>query len=604
VEVVVMISRALSVLIVFLFVPGIMAQRAAKPRTDSLGDPLPEGAIARIGTLRFKHNPAQGGAMDVALFAPDGSKIVTLSQDFGSIRLWDAESGKDIQGPWSTYNKPHSAVAFSPDSTKLAAVASANFFGNPQAQRAEIIVYDIARGQAVKTIAPIKHNARALAFADGGKTIVSAGEGTVRWWDLDSGKEKRSWTAFPGDKKATDGKLKTFINAALGPDAKSLAVEVAWISPPEAQNQVFNNQVAHEVVGFNLDKGAMTWHATGGRSFSQRYYRVAAGFVVTGQSSQLAFSANGKRVAFPVSPDKVELHDAVTGKLVVPPLETKVVDGNVIGLALSSDGSQLALASMDNTVLVWNVNSPSAPRKFMARVTQNRPYMRSLDFSPNDKKLLVGADADVQVYDVASLNEIQPWEGHRAWIDYVQFSPNGQELMTGCAKSNGLRSEELARWDTATWKRLQLTSLATPPWPNVGNISPDQSVYADRSGAELFDLKSGKLLARLNLPKGSPATRGFFSPKGKHYVFGSQVIRKAGWRVAASGGELSIHASHKARSILGRRAARCHFWPRQHDPRLRHGDRPRAAPHGDGGYAGRFRRQRQYRGQSRLLAGW
>src|ERR1700737_956109 len=89
-----MSSRVPALLTLFLLVTGTQAQ----PRTDSLGDPLPDGAIARIGTLRFKHNPAQGSTVDVALFAPDGSKIVSLSQNNDSIRLWDAGSAKEIPG--------------------------------------------------------------------------------------------------------------------------------------------------------------------------------------------------------------------------------------------------------------------------------------------------------------------------------------------------------------------------------------------------------------------------------------------------------------------------------------------------------------------------
>src|SRR5262249_29966221 len=209
---------------------------------------------------------------------------------------------------------------------------------------------------AVKTLAGVEHNPRALAFADGGKTLVAAGEGTVSWWDVDSGKEKRSWTPFPEEKNVReDGKKKTFINCALAPDAKSLAVEAAWILPEAALNGGVANETTLDAVGFNLDKGKMTWHATGGRSPSLRYYRIAAGYVITAQTSRLAFSADGKRVAVPLGPDKVEVRDTVTGKLAIAPLEMAgALHGNVVGLAMSSDGSQVALASTDGKVVLWD----------------------------------------------------------------------------------------------------------------------------------------------------------------------------------------------------------------------------------------------------------
>src|SRR4051812_42776788 len=90
-----MLSRAACTFLVALwFVTGlqgqpIQADQANKPSTDALGDPLPDGAIARLGTLRFKHTPARGVVIDAAAYSPDGSKIASVAQTTGSIRLWD-----------------------------------------------------------------------------------------------------------------------------------------------------------------------------------------------------------------------------------------------------------------------------------------------------------------------------------------------------------------------------------------------------------------------------------------------------------------------------------------------------------------------------------
>jgi hypothetical protein len=102
------------------------AQAPAKPRTDALGDPLPLGAVARLGTLRFKHNPAGNQPIDTALISPDGTKIASMVSSAGSIRLWDAASGKEISGPWTSANRYCTAVAFSPDSTLLRSASIAS----------------------------------------------------------------------------------------------------------------------------------------------------------------------------------------------------------------------------------------------------------------------------------------------------------------------------------------------------------------------------------------------------------------------------------------------------------------------------------------------
>src|SRR5580765_6711204 len=115
-----MIPRLASILFAgILFVANVHAQPPAKPRTDSLGDPLPPGAIARLGTLRFKHDPGRYAIIRTAIFSPDGKKIATLA-DNGTLRLWDAATGKELPGPWNTGSR-YATIAFSPDGTILAA---------------------------------------------------------------------------------------------------------------------------------------------------------------------------------------------------------------------------------------------------------------------------------------------------------------------------------------------------------------------------------------------------------------------------------------------------------------------------------------------------
>ncbi len=59
---------------------------------DFLGDPLPTGAVARLGSLRWRHD----NAVDFAAFLPDGKAVVTTSADC-IIRFWEHPSGKEIR---------------------------------------------------------------------------------------------------------------------------------------------------------------------------------------------------------------------------------------------------------------------------------------------------------------------------------------------------------------------------------------------------------------------------------------------------------------------------------------------------------------------------
>ena len=519
-----------------LIIPTLRAQTPKQPRMDSLGDRLPDGALARLGTLRYKHAPSGDPTIDVASFSPDGKRIASLVYGRGSVHICDAATGKEIPGAWKS-NHGCTAFAFSPDGSTLAMTTNQNQIpqkmvkGKEVAKQEVISLFDIVSGKLAKALTGQPENIRALVFADGGKTLVSAGMGTVRWWDVASGKELRSWQPLAEDKELAAGetkKTKTFFNCVLAPDAKAIALHAFYVdgNNPGLQNVAGNAAGDQEAVGISLETRKTVWRLVQKRKPNENQNQN------TQQSNmhmRFAFSADGKCVAIAMGTDKVELRDTHNGKLLTTPLVGGA--GFPGGLALSADGAMVAVAGNNSHVTIWQADGTAKPRiyksrKLVARIAQfwgNSTH--GLDFSADGKKLLVGVDADLQIYDVATLQEIHPADGHRGWIDYVAFAADGKRLLTGCADMN-LRSQELAAWDTATWKRLQLTSERMPPWPNFGIASPDQAVYVGNAGSDrsgLFDLKTGKLLSRINVPgKQGDQGRGFFSPGGNFYMLADQ----------------------------------------------------------------------------------
>src|SRR5436309_3492770 len=59
-------------------------------RTDLYGDPLPPGALARMGTVRLRHRYAQVG------FSADGKTLLSAGDD-QTVRVWDVKTGKQVQ---------------------------------------------------------------------------------------------------------------------------------------------------------------------------------------------------------------------------------------------------------------------------------------------------------------------------------------------------------------------------------------------------------------------------------------------------------------------------------------------------------------------------
>src|SRR5260370_9582501 len=69
-----------------------VAQDTPKPRTDASGDPLPDGALARFGTLRWRHPQP----VTFVAVLPDGKAGLTGSEA-RIFPMWDRATGKAMR---------------------------------------------------------------------------------------------------------------------------------------------------------------------------------------------------------------------------------------------------------------------------------------------------------------------------------------------------------------------------------------------------------------------------------------------------------------------------------------------------------------------------
>src|SRR5262249_32871327 len=119
----------------------------APSRIDRQGDPLPRGAQARLGSVRWRH----GHIITFAAFVAGRQELLTVGQD-GIARQWDAGTGKEVRhftlAPASADKpeglRPVSSVALSADGKIL--VSS----GDDCILR----VWDAAVGQELRQIQP------------------------------------------------------------------------------------------------------------------------------------------------------------------------------------------------------------------------------------------------------------------------------------------------------------------------------------------------------------------------------------------------------------------------------------------------------------------
>src|SRR5271155_2795029 len=77
--------------IILLGLGASMPQQVQAQTQDAYGDPLPPGALFRLGTQRLRH-----GAITSLAWSPDGKWVASAAGlgNVNSARVWDAATGK------------------------------------------------------------------------------------------------------------------------------------------------------------------------------------------------------------------------------------------------------------------------------------------------------------------------------------------------------------------------------------------------------------------------------------------------------------------------------------------------------------------------------
>jgi WD40 repeat protein len=501
-----MLRHAFAVVAGFLLASSVQAQ----PAVDALGDPLPPGAVARLGTLRFKHsstpdlsdsNLPLATAVSAVHFSADGKRFVSRSGPYGTIRVWDGATGKNLPGDWDDRVVAcEKAIAISPDGTLLAVHARDD--KQPGSELA-VLLWDVSAGRFLRSL-PGDKGVRSAEFADDGKTLVTTHADAVRWWDVASGKEWRSWKPFgaAAARDRDDGSPLTLeCHLTVSAGAQYL-LATFWRRDDEVEPQP-----AAATIVFDLPTGKERW-------------RLPKGKV---ESADCWLSTDGRRLACLVGKLQLDVHNAADGKrLFALPIEHQFFRNPMVrGITLSADGETVAIAGPDGHVYVWCVRD----RKWRTYTVRPAHWWnsktRGLAFSPDGTRLVVDSSTDLQVVDVATLKEVHSFDGHRGWVDDVAFSNDGKHLLTGGAQSD-LHPREVLTWDTTTWKRLKISSDQVAPWPNIGIASPEHGVYLGKDGDDrlnFYDYATGKPLGRLQVAgKLDEEARGFFAPGGRFFV--------------------------------------------------------------------------------------
>jgi RNA polymerase sigma factor (sigma-70 family) len=375
---------------------GRRARRLAFSRDGAVLTGAVSGAIYRWDAASGRQlTPASAQDSGVEQVLVAGGRLFTIDQD-GELHAWGTAGGKSPRRITGGVGK--GAVA-SPDGRFLAWAVEEVGRGS----RARL--YDVAADRFLDPFPAFAEDASVEAFLPGGKTILTLDRSasTVRLWDVESGKEQRSFSAYP--RKDPGGRRGTgypYANrrTALSPDGKTLAIGDMdsgrpvglWDVPTgklARQLDVRLTSVSAAVVGLErytrYGRGGMPW---------------VNGYMSSGNG--LAFSPNGRFLAtwsenpFTSSAtDHVAVWDVTTGRAV-----TKLLAGGrpiaAGSAAFAPDGRTLATASKDGLIRLWEV----ATWRVRAELRGHRDRITALMFGLDGRLFTGGLDTVVLGWDV------------------------------------------------------------------------------------------------------------------------------------------------------------------------------------------------------------
>ena len=403
------------------------ARRDAPKRLDLDGEPLPDGAVARLGTIRFNH----GSAIQSIVYTPDGKSILSFGNDH-ILRHWDALTGRERAASAAHENRTW-AYSLSSDGKRLT-----TFWGGEFVRRS-----DFATGvELSRWVAPSRnasYDLRSMVVSPDGATVAApslSAKSVCTLWNL----------ARTGDGRRLETDERRLASVAFSPGGDLIAT--AGAATIGSGGDLKNSRGVP--IGSKPEAGSVRiWNVRDG-TMRQLY-------LVDGcEPNSVLFSPDSRTLASCFTDGTIRVFDLVAGKRQA---YLNVRDQAQTCLAFSPDGRTLASRSKSSSntlfdlapVHIWDLTTFKETRQFPA----NEQFVSAVVFAPDGKTLAsAGSDNVVMLWDVATGSRINPSHTDRSSFTCVIASPADGRLIT--AGHDGT----IRRWDAATGReRKALGSL-------------------------------------------------------------------------------------------------------------------------------------------------
>ncbi len=448
--------------------------RAQSARLDTLGDPLPDGALARLGSNRFHH----GENVQKVFASPDGKHVVSAGHNH---KLWELTTGRSQPFNASMLVRPKSSqyiVVIGAWKNRLAMIVIEK--GIPK-------IVDVVTGDVLGLLPPEKDN-RYQSFA-----LRPDGE-AVAFMMLDP-LIRGHWMI--GEWKVKDDKIRT-----IGSFPETNSVTLGGYSSDGTR------LATHSYAGQRTD----VWDTSTGRSI------ISVTNPPDPVAEQFTFTGDGKLFAHEYRKDRaIRLWDAKTGKELKPIVYEDGYFGKEVSppsvLVASPNGKYLAHRTEFHFYRIFDVTTRKVVRDLKCRGFIGL----SAAFSADSKRLVTGEGDDLFVYDVATGAALDPDRG-ASNIAAIAWSPEGKRVATG----GGLGDATGRIWDATTGRLLNSLVGHTNGFASLA-WSPDGRTMTSASFDRTIRVWSaeGKSLAEIAPKDGYPSYQ-VFDPTGQFVCVGGQ----------------------------------------------------------------------------------
>jgi RNA polymerase sigma factor (sigma-70 family) len=515
-----------------------------KVRKDRYGDALPNGATARLGTVRLRHQQMVASVV----ITRDGKTAIAGDGD-GNIVYWDVATGREVRRLQRTPGVVHT-LAITADGKTLAAGSWGKVF-----------LWEVATGQLISQ-ENVKNDAvMQMNFTPDGKTLAVRDQGdTILLCDVVAHKKLH-------ELKGHKGRLSCM---ALSPDGKTLA-SCSWQDPNIRLWDIATGREKLHFKGPDRDVLTLTYSPDGktlasmGNLASFAFFNVADGKMLRkagdyfGGLKAIEYAPDGKTL-IGIESGTVCVLDAASGK------RLRTFDAptrTMAGLTLSRDGKTAATFwGGANTFDLWDI----ASGKLLHPDSGHRHYLSSLTFSADGNTLFSSAglsdyalrvwnaktgeqrgqlgdnpngvngltlspdgdllaacgynDNTIRLWDHVSRKEIRSLKGHTGVIVSVAWSADGRTLASASYIDGTIRL-----WDIATGKERRVIQ-AKQEWVGDVALSHDGKIVAAgayRDGSiRLWAAATGEELRRIATPQNTVYTLAF-SPDGSALASGGTL---------------------------------------------------------------------------------